>query len=148
MSLSGDDFTGADLARDPTAASFRKRPVLVAVQFAAAPGTVQTLEGPVRYAAGDALLTGVEGERWPVARAHFERAYAPVPPVRMGEPGGYRKQPLTVRARRIDTPFCVRLAVSGDTLRGRPGDWLVQYGPGDYGIVQAKVFAATYEPVA
>ncbi len=153
----GADLTGADLARDPLARRARKRPLPVAVEFATADGVLDTLEGPVRYRAGDALLTGVAGERWPVGRARFEATYEPeatcepeaicepLPPGAGGAAGRYRRRPQVVLARRMDEPFRVRVGHAADTLRGRPGDWLLQYGPADYGIVAADLFARSYE---
>lgn len=115
------------------------------VEFAPAPGRVRTLEGEVGHEAGDAILTGLRGERWPVARARFEATYEPVPPTRRGLPGTYRKLPLRVLARRLDTPFAVPAGPGADPLRGEAGDWLLQYGPGEHGIVAADIFEATYE---
>ena len=34
---------------------------------------------------------------------------------------------------------------SNDLLQGEPGDYLVQYGPGDYGVVGREIFGKTYE---
>ncbi len=35
--------------------------------------------------------------------------------------------------------------VDSGRLAGRPGDWLLRYGEGGYGIVAAEIFAETYE---
>ena len=32
-----------------------------------------------------------------------------------------------------------------DLLRGEGGDYLVQYGPGDYGVVGREIFGRTYK---
>jgi hypothetical protein len=134
-----------DLAADPAARRARKRPVSVSVQFAAREGTLATREGDVRYAAGDALLTGLAGDRWPVPRARFDATYDPVPPTRPGFWGVYRKRPIEVRAKRMDAPFAVELSAGRGTLRGNAGDWLVQYAPDDVAVVADAIFAATYE---
>lgn len=139
------DLTGCELAADPLARRARKRPLPVTVEFAASAGMVQTLEGPVRYRAGDALLTGIAGECWPIGRAKFDAAYEPVPPTVAGTAGAYRRRPLVVRARRMGAPFSVRVGHADDLLQGRAGDWLVQYGRNDYGIVASDLFAQTYE---
>ena len=132
-----------DLAGDESATHWRKLPQLVQVAFARTPGTLTTLEGPVHYAAGDALLTGMAGDRWPVRRAGFETRYVPAPDTPAGADGAYLKQPLPVLARQIDAAFAVRLP-DGQVLQGKPGDWLVQYGPGDQAIVADALFHATY----
>ena len=33
---------------------------------------------------------------------------------------------------------------SGDYLSGMTGDWLLQYGPGEFGIVAPAIFSRTY----
>ena len=41
--------------------------------------------------------------------------------------------------------FEVLLADGISRLRGRPGDWLVDYGDGSLGVVSQAIFAQTYE---
>jgi hypothetical protein len=117
---------------------------VVEAAFADADGRVPTLEGEVAHRRGDAIVTGAHGERWPISRDAFFEAYAPVPPTRAGEGGRYRKRPLRVFARQMPGPFSVRHAPCGDPLIGPSGDWLVQYGPGRYGVVSARIFDETY----
>jgi hypothetical protein len=40
--------------------------------------------------------------------------------------------------------FTVERSAGGDLLRGDAGDWLVQYAPGDQGIVAAARFDSVY----
>jgi hypothetical protein len=115
----------------------------VNVEIAAHDGVLSTLEGPVSYHAGDALITGVKGERWPVEKLRFERTYEPVPPTHAGESGSYARLPNEVRACQMPAAFTVTTG-GGDQLHGRPGDWLLEYGPGEEGVVAADVFAETY----
>ncbi len=119
--------------------------MVVQVEFAATGGTLATREGPVNYSAGDALLTGAEGERWPVPREAFEVNYAPVAPLRLGKPGAYRKRPREVWAKPMGDAFDVTLDRGRGTLSGGPGDWLVQYAPSDLSVVSARVFDQIYE---
>lgn len=139
------DRSGLDVATQPGAVRAHKRPLPVQVRFATEAGKLQTLEGPVRYRPGDALLTGAAGERWPVTRARFDRSYRPEPPTQAGQAGRYVKQPVTVWALRMDTPFSVRVGHARDPIVGGPGDWLVQYGADDYGVISATIFEQTYE---
>jgi hypothetical protein len=117
---------------------------LVTVEFAASAGTLESAVGTNRYAVGDALITGTTGDQWCVSRDRFDAKYAAEAPTRHGHPGQYRNRPSAVRARRMDVPFCVRRSVGGDLLRGEAGDWLVQYAPGDHGIVARDRFARVY----
>ncbi|MEA3179930.1 MAG: hypothetical protein QOI59_3453, partial [Gammaproteobacteria bacterium] len=96
------------------------------------------------YAPGDALITGSTGDRWCVSRDRFDAKYDPVPPTVRGEAGGYRNRPVSVLAKRMNQTFTVARMASGDSLRGDAGDWLIQYAPGDHGIVERTRFERVY----
>lgn len=133
-----------DLSTDPRAKRVVKRPLPVSVRFAKTDGVCQTLEGAVGYHAGDAILTGVAGEQWPVARSIFDERYGPADGTTPGNDGNYIKKPLVVFALRLDVPIEVSMPAGG-ALHGALGDWLVQYGQADYGIIKDDIFCATYE---
>ena len=137
-----------DLTADPAALRVRKRPVPVRIDFATADGTCQTLEGPVRYRRGDAVVTGTRGENWPITRDLALASYEPVPPTAPGEDGLYLKRPALARALRLRRPLAVPVGWQDDPLQGRPGDWLLRYADGSHGIVQDAIFRETYEPAA
>lgn len=134
-----------DLAGHPDAFRARSKPLKVSVRFAVTPGTVETLEGTVRHAAGDAIVTGVAGENWPVPRARFLAGYDPVSPTAAGEDGRYARRPRAVLALRLAEACDVILPEGRGRLQGRAGDFLVQYAPGDWAIVAGGVFERTYE---
>lgn len=140
------DLSQLDLASDPLASRFSSRPVRVQVEFATDAGRLSTLEGAVKYRTGAALLTGSRGERWPVERRVFDLRYVsdgPQPPGRMR---AYRKTRLTVLARQLMRPFQTLGGAEHDTLTGHAWDWLVQYAPGEHGIVAEALFGDLYEP--
>lgn len=141
------DLSQHDLTGDPLARPFNSRPVQVRVEFAARAGTLATLEGDVQYRAGAALLTGLHGERWPVERPVFNRRYRPDGPHAPGSAGPYRKAVVQVAARQLMAPFRTRGGAEHDVLNGRPWDWLVQYAPGEHGVVAEALFGELYEPV-
>jgi hypothetical protein len=132
-----------DLSADPDAVWAVKNE-LVTVEFAAAAGTLQSAVGSNRYEPGDALLTGSTGDRWCVSRARFEAKYRALHPTHAGHSGRYRNLPVAVRAKRMAIPFNVARAAGGDLLSGAAGDWLMQYAPGDYGIVAQDRFVSVY----
>lgn len=134
-----------DLAGHPDAFSARSKPLVVSARFAPVPGTIETLEGAVRHAAGDAIVTGVAGESWPVSRARFLAGYDPLAPTAAGEDGRYARRPRTVLALRLAEACDVILPEGRGRLHGRAGDFLVQYAPGDWAIVAGGVFERTYE---
>ena len=138
------ELKDVDLRNDPAAQRYIKDET-VAVEFARGEGELMSLEGPNRYARGDALITGSTGERWVVSRERFDAKYQPAAPaLAHGEPGPYRNRPAVVLAKRMDAPFSIARSAAGDVLRGTAGDWVMQYAPGDYGVVQAQRFAKVY----
>jgi hypothetical protein len=134
-----------DLPPVGTALLVRKKPLPVAVRFALAPGTLATREGLVQYDTGAALVSADFGDQWPMERAKFDAAYEPASGATAGRDGLYVKRPRDVLAWRLTSSMSVEVGVAGDRLHGEPGDWLLQYGPGDFGIVGDAIFAATYE---
>ncbi len=148
-----------------------KRRVVVSVDFARSPGTVETLEGPVHYHAGDAIVTGVAGERWPVPRDTFFARYRRAEEDRRtakdgvdgvdgvegveGEgaegPDGagdrYESLPETAWAVHLDEadlPFRV-VTPAGAVLQAARGDWVVERQPGDVHVVNGELFSSLYE---
>ncbi len=138
-------MTLVDLSEDRAARRARKLSIVMHVEFATADGKLMTLEGPVAYVRGDALLVGTEGERWPVQRKRFDETYEPVAALRAGKPGAYRKRPQVVWAKPMHEAFTAELGDGRGTLRGNAGDWLLQYAPGDLSVVSASIFAKSYE---
>jgi len=134
-----------DLETDTRAARFVKDEV-VTVRFATAAGAVASREGANSYAVGDALITGSTGDHWSVSRDRFDTKYLPVPPLVHGQDGAYRNRPNAVLAKQIFAAFAVARSVGGDLIRGEAGDWLMQYAPGDYGIVANAKFRKVYKP--
>lgn len=136
-------LTGIDLGRDPAAGTYFKDEI-VDVIFATACGELISREGPNRYDAGDALITGSTGDRWSVARHRFEPKYQPLAPLAMGQDGRYRARAVAVLARQMSAAFSVERRAGGDLLRGQAQDWLLQYAPGDYGVVENARFQRVY----
>lgn len=138
------ELTQLDLRTDANAQRVVKDET-VAVAFAAEPGELMSLEGPNRYARGDAIITGSTGERWVVSRERFDAKYLPADAaLAHGESGAYRNRPAVVLAKRMAEPFTIARSAGGDRLTGDAGDWVMQYAPGDYGVVKAERFAKVY----
>jgi PGDYG protein len=132
-----------DLARDTNARSYIKNET-VNVVFAKQQGEVASREGANRYATGDALITGSTGDKWSVTRDRFDAKYLPVPPLEHGQDGTYRNKLIPVLAKQIHETFSVQRAAGSDVIHGNAGDWLMQYAPGDYGIVENAKFRKVY----
>jgi phosphoglycolate phosphatase len=143
------DFTGEDLSAMASAVSAVKKIIPLPVTFARERGILMTREGRVSYEEGDALITGMLGESWPVPRERFFETYAPCGGTSLGEDGIYASRGTApCLALQIGKPFMAELAGGRGALRGEAGDWLTQYAPGEYGIVSREIFGATFEIVA
>ena len=88
----------------------------------------------------------VEGQRQQLSRQRFDARYEPMSPTVNGANGAYRNRPLAVLAKQITEDFSVRRTTGGDLLQGRAGDWLLQYAPGDWGVVEEAKFRRVYRP--
>lgn len=136
-----------DLANDPAAQRVVKNETVL-VQFAAEAGELMSLEGPNRYQPGDALLTGSTGGRWVVSRDRFDEKYLAEDGIAHGAAGAYRNKPVVVLAKQMHAAFSIARTEAGDVLHGDSGDWVMQYAPGDYGVVKAARFAKVYSVAA
>lgn len=140
------ELADIDLATDPAAARYVKDEV-VNVAFARSAGELISREGPNRYQPGDALITGSTNDRWSVSRGRFDDKYEPVAPLPAGSDGRYRARAIPVLARQMAEPFTIARRAGGDLLRGEAQDWLLQYAPGDFGIVENARFTSVYRPL-
>jgi hypothetical protein len=136
-----------DLTTDKAAACYVKTEI-VDVSFARTEGELISLEGLNRYQTGDALITGATGSRWSVAQARFHDKYEAVPPTPPTRDGRYRAKPVPVLAKQLMEPFTALRSAGGDQLHGKPGDWLLQYGPGDFGVAENSRFMQVYRKLA
>ena len=53
-----------------------KKPVVIDFEFATEDGEVEALGGKVKYKKGDAIITGVKGEKYPCRRDIFDQTYS------------------------------------------------------------------------
>ena len=123
----------------------RKRERAVRVHFATLDTIVESREGIVHARAGDAILTGTQGEHWRVSKAHFASKYRAELLTQSGEDGTYVSRAYEVRVVAMREPFRVLLADGHSRLTGATGDWLVDYGDGSLGIVAQAIFPGSYE---
>ena len=113
-----------------------KRAVEISFRKADTDGVCATKEGPVSYQTGDALMTGTQGETWPIAADKFAATYDVV------RDGIATKKAIPVQGSELVLP--AEIQASWGVLRGKPGDIVVRYGEGDYGIVSRDIFEETY----
>jgi hypothetical protein len=132
-----------ELRDDPLAHEYVKVEE-VTVSFASEAGAVDSREGSNRFEIGDALIVGSTGDRWSVSRARFDAKYEPISPIVRGQAGRYRSKRVPVLAKQMPTAFSLARSEGGDVIHGKAGDWLMQYAPGDFGIVEESKFAKVY----
>jgi hypothetical protein len=139
-------MTAIDLRTSNRAAPYEKNEV-VDVEFALNSGSLRSREGNNCFDAGDALITGSTGDRWSVSRRRFDARYSPLAPTRAGENGRYANIPIPVLAQVMPHNFSIERQSGGDVIHGKAGDWLLQYAPGDHGIVEAAKFSKVYRRI-
>ena len=54
---------------------FRKKPIIIEAYQPKEEKIIQTLEGPLRAAPGDWIITGLRGEQYPCKPDIFEKTY-------------------------------------------------------------------------
>ena len=54
---------------------FRKKPIIIEAYQTKEEKIIQTLEGPLRAAPGDWIITGLRGEQYPCKPYIFEKTY-------------------------------------------------------------------------
>jgi hypothetical protein len=118
-----------------------KRPNKERYEIAQEPGTINTLEGPVKYPAGYYIMTGPKGEQYPISPKKFKNlkddlgngVCTPKKIVKLAK--------MADHAGSVDTSW-------GERLYYSPGeDIIVRHGENDYGVVKKDIFAQTYERV-
>ena len=118
-----------------------KRPAKERYEIASEPGTIDTLEGPVKYPKGFYIMTGPKGEQYPITPEKFKElkddlgngVCTPKKIVKVAK--------LADHSGSVDTSW-------GEKLYYNTGeDVIVRHGENDYGVVKKDIFAQTYERV-
>lgn len=116
-----------------------KNPIPINYETADGDGSIETLEGPVTYKAGDKIITGVKGEKYPVSPETFANKYDD------NGDGTATPRKIVLMAKLADHDGFVTLSYNGSKLNYTAGeDYIVRHGPGDYGAVKKDIFAKTY----
>jgi hypothetical protein len=124
-------------------ASFKvyKRPAKEKYEIANEPGTIDTLEGPVKYPTGFYIMTGPKGEQYPISPEKFNDLKDD-----LGNGIATPKKILKV-AKLADHKGTVDTSW-GEKLHYNPGeDVIVRHGENDYGVVKLDIFNQTYQLV-
>jgi hypothetical protein len=118
-----------------------KRPAKERYEIASEPGTIDTLEGPVKYPAGFYIMTGPKGEQYPISPEKFAELKDDLGDGVCTPKKIIKVAKLADHSGSVDTSW-------GEKLQYNTGeDIIVRHGPNDYGVVKKDIFAQTYERV-
>jgi hypothetical protein len=102
------------------------------------PGTVDTLEGPVKYETGHKIITGPKGEKYPVSPESFEDKYD------VDDEHTATPKKIVKYAKLADHDGVLHTSW-GDLSYTKGNDVIVRHGDGDYGAVKLDIFQQTYD---
>lgn len=116
-----------------------KRPAKERYEIASEPGTIDTLEGPVKYPKGFYIMTGPKGEQYPISPEKFAElkddlgngVCTPKKIIKMAKVADHSGS--------VDTSWGEKLYYNTDE------DIIVRHGTNDYGVVKKDIFVQTYE---
>ena len=102
------------------------------------PGTVDTLEGPMKYDTGHKIITGPKGEKYPVSPESFEDKYD------IDDEHTATPKKIIKVAKLADHDGVLHTSW-GDLSYTKGYDIIVRHGDGDYGAVKKDIFTQTYD---
>ena len=105
-------------------------------------GTIQSLEGPIRFQPGDYLARGTQDEEWPIQAREFAANYQQVTAADADGFAMYRNTDVR-QAMQVSESFTVRMK-NGDIATGKAGDYLVRTR-GSAWVVDRDIFENSYE---
>jgi len=115
-----------------------KKPAQEKYEIAQQAGTVQTLEGPVQYAAGHYIMTGPKGEQYPITAEKFNA-------LKDDLGNGVCTPKKIIKVAKLADHDGVIHTSWGDLNYTTGNDYIVRHGTGDYGAVKKDIFAQTYD---
>lgn len=116
-----------------------KRPAKERYEIASEPGTIDTLEGPVKYPKGFYIMTGPKGEQYPISPEKFAELKDDLGDGVCTPKKIIKVSKLADHSGSVDTSW-------GEKLYYNPGeDVIVRHGKNDYGVVKRDIFTQTYE---
>jgi len=118
-----------------------KRPAKERYEIAKEPGTIDTLEGPVKYPAGFYIMTGPKGEQYPITPEKFAELKDDLGDGICTPKKIVKVAKLADHSGSVDTSWGEKLYYNTDE------DVIVRHGKNDYGVVKKDIFAQTYERV-
>jgi PGDYG protein len=115
-----------------------KKPAVEKYEIATEPGVIDTLEGPMNYEAGHYIMTGPNGEKYPISPEKFHEYKND-----LGD-GQCTPKKIFKRAKLANHDGVIHTK-RGDLIYTTGNDYIVRHGPDDYGVVKKDIFHQTYD---
>jgi hypothetical protein len=115
-----------------------KKAAPIHYKTAIAPGTIETLEGPMQYIAGHKIITGPKGEQYPISAEKFKTLYD-------DNKDGTATPKKIIKIAKLADHDGVLHTSWGDLNYTKGNDYIVRHGENDYGAVKKDIFAQTYD---
>lgn len=115
-----------------------KKPNPIHYKTATDSGTIDTLEGPVRYEKGHKIITGPKGEQYPVSPESFFDKYD------VDDENTATPKKIIKYAKLADHDGVLHTSW-GNLEYTKGNDYVVRHGEGDYGAVKKDIFHQTYD---
>jgi hypothetical protein len=115
-----------------------KKAAPIKYKTAIAPGTIETLEGPMQYIAGHKIITGPKGEQYPISAEKFKTLYD-------DNKDGTATPKKIIKIAKLADHDGVLHTSWGDLNYTKGNDYIVRHGENDYGAVKKDIFAQTYD---
>ena len=116
-----------------------KLPAREKYDIASKDGTIETLEGPVRYKAGAYIMTGPKGEQYPITPERFKE-------LKDDNGDGTASPKKILKLAKLADHNGIVNTSWGEPLNYTAGnDYIVKHGTNDYGVVKKDIFSQTYK---
>lgn len=122
---------------ESVSARYVKKPVEVDAKQTLERKVINTLEGDITANPTDWIVTGVNGEQYPVSNENFIEIYDAC------ENGRFRKKPIEVTAWQTNRELLI--PYRNETLKASIGDYIVKHPDGSIAPVKPDIFKQTYD---
>lgn len=114
-----------------------KNPIPISYEIAKTNCTIDTLEGPIECKRGHVIITGSEGEQYPVSKTKFDQLYTDITDINATPKKIMKTTKLADHDGVIKTDY-------GNLEYSKNKDYNIRHGKNDYGVVKKSIFKKTY----
>lgn len=120
-----------------------RRPIILTAERVFEQQTIETWEGRRTAYPGDFVMTGTEGEHWPVTAESFDRLYDIIAQDDDGRTVRVQKKPLNVPCYQVYQP--IDFIIRAEPFHAEAGYFLIYYSADDIYPCAPDVFFDTFE---